>query len=610
MASIPTATPHAEYSRRLDERRSVVDRAARSDGRFSLARGVVFLAGVGLLIAALAGGLVSPWWLPLPAAAFVVLVLMHRRVVDRLERARRAVAYYHSNLDRLEDRWTEFPTTGQRYADPNHLYSGDLDVFGRGSLFQLLSTARTRLGEDKLAEWLSSTADRETVVSRQSALRELRDRLDLRENLALLDADVREHFDQNRLLQWSQEAPQPVSRGRRAVAVLLGATAVAALAAWIFLGTGPSPFVVVLIVEALFTFTFRKQIKHLAKTADEAGSGLAILSQVLALIESERFTATLLARLRARLDTEGLAPSRRIEQLHGLIQNLNNSLQNQFFAPIAFVLCLPIHFVHAVEKWRERVGTHIPEWLESVGEFEALSALAGYAYEHPSDAFPVVVEAGPCFDGEQVGHPLIPDAQCVRNDLALGDALQLMLVSGSNMSGKSTLLRTIGTNVVLALVGAPARAKRLRLSTLNIGTAMRVNDSLLDGKSLFYASLSRLKEVVELSDAERPLLFLLDEILQGTNSHDRRVGAEGIIRSLVGRGAIGLVTTHDLALTKIAESLGSRAKNVHFEDRLVDGRMSFDYRLRPGVVERSNALELMRLMGLQVQDVSSAIEKR
>ena len=188
----------------------------------------------------------------------------------------------------------------------------------------------------------------------------------------------------------------------------------------------------------------------------------------------------------------------------------------------------------------------------------------------------------------------------MRNDLALGGELRLVLVSGSNMSGKSTLLRTVGTNVVLALAGAPVRAKRLRVSRFQVGTAMRVNDSLQAGASLFYAVIRRLKSVVELAGRDPTLLFLLDEILQGTNSHDRRVGAEGVIRKLVESGAIGLVTTHDLALTKIVESLGSRAVNIHFEDRLINGRMTFDYRIRPGVVERSNALELMRMMGLEV----------
>ena len=266
------------------------------------------------------------------------------------------------------------------------------------------------------------------------------------------------------------------------------------------------------------------------------------------------------------------------------------------------MLCLPTHFVHSIETWRNRIGPGVPGWLRAVGEIESLISLAGYAYEHPQDPFPEIVTDSVVFEAQGLAHPLLPEDRCVRNDLNFGDTLRLIMVSGSNMSGKSTLLRSVGTNIVLALAGAPVRAEKLRVSPLKIGTAMRVHDSLQDGVSLFYMSVSRMQAVVEMAGGTPPLLFLIDEILQGTNSHDRRIGAEGIIRQLITRNAIGLVTTHDLALTEIVESLGSQAENVHFEDRLVDGKMEFDYRVCPGIVQRSNALELMRMMGLDVNN--------
>jgi DNA mismatch repair ATPase MutS len=256
--------------------------------------------------------------------------------------------------------------------------------------------------------------------------------------------------------------------------------------------------------------------------------------------------------------------------------------------------------VHGIQKWRRRYGHCIDQWLDTVGEFEAVLSLASHAREHPRDPFPELVEPGPLFEGSQLAHPLLPESTAVRNDVSLSAATPLIMVSGSNMSGKSTLLRTVGTNAVLALAGAPVRAQRLRLSSLQVGSAMRVHDSLQDGKSLFYANLTRLRAIVALAGKTPPLLFLLDEILQGTNSHDRRIGAEAVIRKLLDGGAIGLVTTHDLELTRIVESLDGRAVNVHFADQLVDGKMTFDYRIHPGVVERSNALELMRMMGLDV----------
>jgi DNA mismatch repair ATPase MutS len=277
-----------------------------------------------------------------------------------------------------------------------------------------------------------------------------------------------------------------------------------------------------------------------------------------------------------------------------------NQRRNEFFAVISFVLLWATQFAFAMEAWRQRNGSQVEPWLRNFGEFEALCALAGYAYEHPGDPFPEIVEGETIFEGEKLGHPLIDAKACVPNSVLIRGDLQLLLVSGSNMSGKSTLLRTVGINVVLAQAGAPVRSARMKLCVLAIGATLRVQDSLQAGVSRFYAEIQRLHDTMELTAGALPVLFLLDEILHGTNSHDRAIGAEAIIRGLIERRAIGLVTTHDLALTRVAESLAPRARNVHFEDQLVNGRMTFDYVLRNGVVEKSNALELMRAVGLKV----------
>ncbi|HHN72994.1 MAG TPA: mismatch repair protein, partial [Thermopetrobacter sp.] len=245
-------------------------------------------------------------------------------------------------------------------------------------------------------------------------------------------------------------------------------------------------------------------------------------------------------------------------------------------------------------------GPHLREWLRAVGQFEALCALAGYAFEHPNDPFPEFAPECSCFDGRRLGHPLIPEDRCVRNDVRLDKTTQVLLVSGSNMSGKSTLLRTVGVNAVLAMMGAPVRAESLRLSPLKIGASIRVTDSLQAGMSRFYAEIKRIRQIVDMAAEDGTVLFLLDELLHGTNSHDRRVGAEAIVKKLVELGAIGLVTTHDLSIAHIEDELGPRVRNVHFQDRLENGRMTFDYKLRPGVVEHSNAIELMRSVGLEV----------
>ncbi|HVR30990.1 MAG TPA: DNA mismatch repair protein MutS, partial [Thermoanaerobaculia bacterium] len=296
----------------------------------------------------------------------------------------------------------------------------------------------------------------------------------------------------------------------------------------------------------------------------------------------------------------GASPGREIARLERLVDFLE-SRKNPLFAPLALLLVWTPQLALSTEAWRARVGGRVPRWIAIAGEMEALAALSGYAYEHPEDPFPEIADGDEAFlEGDGLGHPLRPVAAFVRNDLRLGAATRALVVSGSNMSGKSTFLRTVGANTVLALAGAPVRARRLRLPSLRVGASIQIRDSLAEGQSRFYAEILRLRQILDLAKQGAPVLFLLDEILHGTNSHDRRIGAEAVIRSLLGHRTIGLVTTHDLALARIAEDAAVPAENVHFEDDIVEGEMVFDYRVRPGVVRKSNALALMREVGLEV----------
>ncbi|HXV75902.1 MAG TPA: hypothetical protein VD788_06230, partial [Candidatus Polarisedimenticolaceae bacterium] len=326
---------------------------------------------------------------------------------------------------------------------------------------------------------------------------------------------------------------------------------------------------------------------------------LELLAGLLACIEAEPFRAPLLVALQADLATSGSPPSRRIARLARLVDMIE-SRRNMLFQPIAACGLLGTQLAFAVEEWRAACRGGVERWLAAVGEIEALASLSCYAFEHPDDPFPAIADDGPLFDAVRLGHPLLPAGGGVRNDLRLDRGLQLLLVSGSNMSGKSTLLRSVGVATAMALAGAPVRAERLTLSPLAIGASMRVTDSLQEGMSRFYAEIRRLRRILDIGEARPPLLFLLDEILHGTNSHDRRIGAGALIRRLIEQGAVGLVTTHDLALVRVAEELAPHAANVHFEDRLEGERIVFDYRLRDGVVQRGNAVELMRAIGLPV----------
>ncbi len=591
--------PYEEYTRRLEARRAVFERFER----LHLTLGNVRLAvtGVAALGAwlAFAHDLFSPWWLAAPGALFIALGVVHERVLRARRRADRAARFYERGLGRIQDRWTGKGETGDRFADDAHPYARDLDLFGKGGLFELICTARTRAAEETLARWLLVPAAVDEVRARHAAIEELRFRLGLREDLALLGEEVRTGVEAEWLPRWAEKPPLLRSRVWRIVACALAINAAASFAGWAVLGLPFRLFLVVVALEAVLALVFRRPVLHVIQAVEKPAHDLALLAEVLVRLEHERFTSPRLVGLRKALDTRGLPPSRRIGYLNRLVELLD-SRDNVAVRLIGPPLMWTTQLAFAIEAWRRTTGPSVRRWLTAVGELGALSSLACYAYEHPDDPFPEFLEGEPCFHGEDIGHPLIPHSRSVSNDVRLDRELNVLIVSGSNMSGKSTLLRTVGTNIVLAMAGAPVRARRLRLTPFALGATIRVTDSLQVGASRFYSEIMRLRRLVEMTKETMPLVFLLDELLHGTNSHDRRIGAEAVVKSLVERGALGLITTHDLALAHIAEVLAPRVANVHFEDHLENGRITFDYRLRPGVVRKSNALGLMRSVGLEV----------
>jgi hypothetical protein len=591
--------PRAEYGKRLVARRERAvyeERRQRLTGNARVATVLLVLAlGYPILI----GGQLGIGWLAVPVVLFLAVSIAHDRVTRAWQRAARAVEFYEKGLARLDGRWAGQGQTGNRFLDPAHPYALDLDLFGVGSLFELLCTARTSAGQETLAGWLLRPATIAEIEARQVAIGELCTRIDLREEMALLGADVPEGTDLHGLVKWGSAPPALVAPRAPILAAILAGLAGITLFGWGFLKWSASPFLVAVSLESLLAVRLRSRVKKVIDPLEKRGPDLLLLAGLLSWLERERFAAPRLRQLQQELIIAGLPPSQRLARLAKLFDWLE-SRHNPFFAPFAALLLWTTQMAFVIERWRSITGPAIGRWVRVVGEFEATSALATYAYENGLDPFPEIAAEGPCFDGEGVGHPLIPRSTCVRNDVNLGGGTRLLVVSGSNMSGKSTLLRTVGINTVLALAGAPVRARRLRLSPVAVGATLRIQDSLREGKSRFYAEIVRVRELVDLTRDRLPLLFLLDELFQGTNSHDRRLGAEAVVRGLVEAGAIGLITTHDLALTQVVEDLGSRGANVHFEDHFENGAITFDYRMRPGVVQRSNALALMRAVGLDV----------
>jgi hypothetical protein len=553
-------------------------------------------------------------WEAVPAAAFVTLSFSHDWLVRISSILRRAVRYFERGLLRLDGKWSGAGDPGVRYLDPAHPYAQDLDLFGNGSLFELLCTARTPMGQNTLAGWLMEPAIPAVIRARQEAVVELAPRVDLREDIAVLAENAREGVHTEALFAWGEREPLLEPSPFRIVACglsVLGATAVIALTAILLALLGlfrlPEKTMAGMQLYCLFmgiVYTailgrFKKRTNRIIDEIDAAGYDLSLIAGVLRRVESERFMSPLLTALRAKLDTDGLPASRRIAKLNRLIE-LADSRRNMAVKVIGPPLLWDLHLSYAIENWRRVSGPAIRPWLNAVGEIEAISSLAGYYYEHPRDVFPEFTAEQPCFEATAIGHPLLDENRVVRSDVRLGGELRFLVVSGSNMSGKSTLLRTLGINAVLAQTGAPVRANRLIMSPLAIGAPIRITDSLHSGVSRFYAEILRIRQIVNLTSGLLPVFFLVDEFLHGTNSNDRRVGAEALVRGLLRRGAMGLITTHDLALAEIAGRLGRQAANVHFEDRIDGARIYFDYKLRQGVVQTSNAIELMRSVGLSV----------
>ena len=404
--------------------------------------------------------------------------------------------------------------------------------------------------------------------------------------------------DSDALVTWAERPPVLGGRWLRVVAAGLTAGAIGT-AAYTAITGDYGYLIAVLLLEAAFSIPYRRRVQQALHAADAPARDLDILAHVVDRLEREDFRTARLTALRHQLDTAGVPASVAIRRLHRLVE-LHDWQHNQFFAPLAAVLLWGTHLAWAIEQWQRLHGAQVRTWLRTVGEFEALSSLSAYRYEHPGDVWPEIVTEGAGFDGVGIGHPLLPATQMVPNDIQLWGDTRLLVVSGSNMSGKSTVLRTVGVNAVLALAGAPVRATALRMTPLALGATLRIQDSLQEGRSRFFAEITRIRELADRARGPVPLLFLLDELFHGTNSHDRLAGASGILRSLLDCGAIGMITTHDLALTAVADALSPRAANVHFEDQFESGEIQFDYRMKPGPVTRSNALALMRAVGLNV----------
>lgn len=587
--------PQQHYDSRLSHFEGRVAEESRRADRVSDMRLGVFVLGIGVVLAAWWGYL--DWlWLAAPVAGFVGLMVWHEVVHRQRARAGLGVAHYQSALKRLAGN-PEPCGLEARFPTVESLYARDLDLFGRGGLFERMCAARTAIGAQTLAGWLLAPATPEVIVARQQAAREMAAKPDFREALAMAAGAVEAKVAAEDLHRWAAESPRLDTPWRVRVAVVLTSLAVLAVPVAYF-GFGPA-VVLALAANIAFVAANKRGLAALDSSLEPIGRELRALGAVMAIFERETFASPLVREQQEALCADGTSASEAIRKLDQLT-SAYESYQNQLFIVVAMYTLWPFWWGRAIERWRARHREDLQsKWLGALGNLEALCSLGSYAFEHPDNTWPEIATDAPRFEATALGHPLLIPTMRVCNDVAINEETRLLMVSGSNMSGKSTLLRSIGINSALALAGAPVCATQLTIAPLRIGAVIRVEDSIQRGASRFYAEIERFKALLDATTTPPALLFLADEILHGTNTKDRVAGAQALIHGLLERGAIGLVTTHDLALTEFVKQLPA-GRNVHFQDDWVNGKLAFDYRLQEGVVTKSNALELMRAIGLPV----------
>ncbi len=616
--SSPAARASAEaYASRLSAAKALLAQLDARAARLANLRGVVFLSAVGLAVARIFEKL--PGWAWLAAlgclALYAALARIHAGVISREERERLRVRLNERGLARLSEGWHRFPETGERFANAEHLYTPDLDVFGQGSLFQLMGETATVAGEERLASWLSAgaaAAGCEELRARQACAKELTPLVDFRQGLLVETGLVsKTRADPRRFIAWAEGGPYLGSaRWARPLAVLLP---LATLALYVLgrLQLVPRPlFWAGLFLQLGVTLLTRKALTAFYDAIVAGEHGFVRFEETFARIEAQPFTHPKLQAMAGQLRAQGVRTVsqslRRFSFDFGFAE-LRQS--GQFYAVIQLLTLWDLHFLFRLEAWRREHGSRVRGWFEALAELEALCALATLAHDRPHFQYPELVEEGPLFVAQGLGHPLL--LAPVVNDVELPSGGHALLLTGSNMSGKTTLLRAIGANAVLALCGAPVCASALRVSRVQLLTSMRVKDSLERGVSYFYAEVQRIKKVLDAAVAVKgQALFLLDEILLGTNTRERQIASRELLRQLLRTGACGGVTTHDLSLTQLALEAGRglHVRNMHFRDQLVDGQMAFDYRLREGVVDTTNALRVLEQAGIHLSPEALAAD--
>ena len=537
---------------------------------------------------------------------FLILLRKHQRVRRERDLNHQLVFVNQDEAARLNRQYLR-SEAGDQFADATHHYTSDLDVFGKHSLFRLLNRTHTHEGEKRLAKWLKIASSPDAIRLRQQAVAELLPQLDWRqqfEALAYLEETINRPPDT--LVSWATAEQSPLPKYLNVVRVLFPIFTVSIFVAWLL---GYLPGLTVLLALAIHGLVLR-QTSVGAQEASEKTFDISVALRAFQVLfeQAEQLQGDThrIRVIRQALTSDNRSASKAIGQLGRITENLNYRRNPYFYLLFGIVTLWDIQHLFRLEHWRKQYGPDLDRWFKALGELEALNSLAGFAYAHPTYAIPDIIDDQFLVDIQAAAHPLLPTNRSITNSIQLSGVGQTVLITGSNMSGKSTFLRTVGTNVVLALAGAVVSAERFRCSPVRVFTSMRTQDSLEESTSSFYAELKRLqtlitlsKQSISLSKGYLPVLYFLDEILKGTNSADRHRGAEALIRQLHQTTASGFVSTHDLELGQLADA-EEFVRNFHFQSDLRNGELVFDYKLRTGICQSFNASQLMQAIGINM----------
>lgn len=572
----------------------------RKAGTISFLRIITFVSFLVILVIAANQG--NLFLLILSAIIFIlifgVLVNRHDRIKYKVKQNGFLSQINEDEILRLKGNLNSFDQ-GIFFIDEDHPYHIDLDIFGENSLFQLLNRTTTYWGRKILSNWLSEPATDNEICSRQLAVQELAENLDWSQEFQATGKHFEDHRNIKVFLNWLEE--KPLILGNRFYQIIRYAGPIIIFVLLVLLIFSMIPWTILLagvFLQGLVLFFVIDPVRTIHESTSASIKSLQSFEALIGMVEKKDFQSNKLQEIRSIYRLKGMPASEIIGQLKRILQRLDNR-SNQIYQLFNVILLFDLHYAIAAEVWKKSQPDDIKKWFATLGEMEAINSLAAYHYANPDYSFPEISMDDFVFQAENMGHPLIPSRKRINNDFSLRGKGTIALITGSNMAGKSTFLRTVGVNVILALMGAPVCAEKLILSDFRVFTSMRTQDNLEENISSFYAELKRIRLLFDKIDPQLPLLFLLDEILKGTNSRDRHLGAVSLVKQLSGENVAGLISTHDLELARNAMK-ASKVTNYSFESLIQGNEISFDYKLNPGICETFNASILMEKMGIRL----------